>query len=68
MPKMDGIQMIKKLKEEGINTPIMFLTNVNDEKRISEVMEMGGANVDYIVKTDVRIGDIIERIKKKLSH
>lgn len=68
MPKMDGIQMVKKLKEEGVVTPVMFLTNVNDEKRISEVMEMGGANVDYIVKTDVRIADIIERIKKKLSH
>lgn len=68
MPKMDGIQMVKKLKEEGVATPVIFLTNVNDEKRISEVMEMGGANVDYIVKTEVRIGDVIERIKRKLSH
>jgi two-component system alkaline phosphatase synthesis response regulator PhoP len=67
MPKMDGIQMAKKLKEAGINSPIIYLTNVNDDRRISEAMEISGANVDYIVKTDMRIGEIIERVKNRLS-
>jgi len=67
MPKMNGIQMAKKLKKDGITVPIIYLTNANDEERISEVMEMGDGNVDYVVKTEVRIGDIIERIRKRLT-
>jgi len=59
--------MARKLKEDGITVPIIYLTNANDEERISEVMEMGDGNVDYVVKTEVRIGDIIERIRKRLT-
>jgi two-component system alkaline phosphatase synthesis response regulator PhoP len=68
MPKMDGIQVAAKLKEFGVNTPIIFLTNVKDDEKISEVMVVGGGNMDYVVKTDVRVEDIIERIRKRLSQ
>ena len=26
MPKMDGIEVLKKLREKGINTPVLLLT------------------------------------------
>ncbi|MDP3882650.1 MAG: response regulator [Candidatus Staskawiczbacteria bacterium] len=67
MPKMDGIQTAVKLKEFGNNTPIIFLTNVKDDEKISEAMVIGGGNMDYVVKTDVRVEEIIDRIRKRLN-
>ena len=67
LPKLDGVAMAKKLREGGDDTPIIFLTNVKNDDKISEAMEVTQAKADYIVKTDVRVDDIIERIKKRLN-
>ncbi len=66
MPKMNGIEMVQKLKERGIMPKIIFLTNLKDENHISQVMEITGG-ADYIVKADVPISTIIERVKSKLG-
>ncbi len=68
LPKMDGIEVATKLKEEGIKVPIIYLTNVKDDERISEAMFISGGDMDYVVKTDVRVEDIIERIRKRLKN
>ena len=67
LPKMDGIQVAEKLKEAGIKVPIMYLTNVKDDGRISDAMAVSGGDMDYIVKTDVRVEDIIDRIRRRLN-
>ncbi|MFH1967937.1 MAG: response regulator [bacterium] len=67
LPKMDGIEMASKLKEAGIKLPIMYLTNVKNDERISDAMSVSGGDMDYIVKTDVRVEDIIDRIRKRLD-
>jgi len=67
LPKLDGIEMAKKLRQSGDKTPIMFLTNVRNDERISEAMIVGEGNIDYIVKTDVMVEDIIDRIRKRLK-
>lgn len=67
LPKTDGIEAAKKLKKEGITTPIMYLTNIKSDERISEAMAISGGDTDYIVKTDVRVEDIIDRIRKRLD-
>lgn len=64
MPKMDGIAMSKKLKEMGSVVPIIFLTNMSDLKNISEASENA---VDYIVKSDTSVDDIVIRVKDKLN-
>ncbi len=65
MPKLDGISMIKKIRESGIATPVIFLTNFGDPGHISKAIEIG--NSDYIVKSDMQIDDIIFRAKSKLG-
>lgn len=67
LPGMDGVQVAAKLKELNIDSPVMFLTNVKDSSRISEAMTIKGGDVDYIVKTDVRIENIVERVKQRLG-
>ena len=50
MPKIDGITMARKLKENSINTPIIFLTNLDNLKHISDAIEV--AESDYLIKSD----------------
>jgi len=64
MPKMDGVQMSKKLKESNINIPIIFLTNMSDIKHVTDAME---TSTDYIVKADTSVEDIVVRVKGKLN-
>jgi DNA-binding response OmpR family regulator len=64
MPKMDGIVMSKKLKESNIQIPIIFLTNMGDLEHISEGMETA---IDYIVKADTSVDDVVVRVKEKLN-
>jgi two-component system response regulator YesN len=66
MPKMDGIEMAKKLQEKKIASKIVFLTNVKDAGRLSEAMETI-SEIDYIVKSDLHIDAIIERVRCKLG-
>lgn len=66
MPKMNGIEMAKRLVEKSKRIPIIFLTNMKDEINISKAME-AVPNTEYIIKSDISINSIIERIKLKLK-
>lgn len=66
LPKMDGIKMAAKLRESAIRIPIIYLTNVKDIEHISQTMVIGEGEDDYIIKTDVNIEDVINRIRQKL--
>src|SRR2546426_570236 len=61
MPKMDGLAMAKELKKNGVDAQLVFLTNFKDTDHISKAMETVG-EVDYMIKSDVHIDEIITRI------
>jgi len=63
MPKMTGIEMAKKLKEEGIIIPTIFVTNMSDMKHMSQAMENAS---DYIIKSDMDIDSLVARVKERL--
>jgi len=65
MPKIDGIAMARKLKEAGNKAPIIFLTNLDDVKHISDATE--ASESDYLIKSDWKINDIITKVKNKLD-
>lgn len=66
LPKLDGISMAKKIKEKGIKSQMIFLTNLKDAEHISKALEAAG-ETDYIVKADIRLDAIVDRVKKKLG-
>lgn len=66
LPKIDGITVAKKLKEKGIESKIIFLTNLKDAEHISEAVATVG-ETEYIIKSDLHINDIVSRIKEKLN-
>ena len=66
LPKIDGITMAQKIKEKGVSSQMIFLTNLKDQDHIIKVLEAVG-EVDYIVKADTRIDTIVSRVKSKLG-
>ncbi len=66
MPKIDGIAMAKKLKETGADAPIIFLTNLDDLKHISDAIEVNKS--DYLVKSDWELDDIVKKVKARLEQ
>ncbi len=69
MPKMDGMSMLRKLREDewGKTVPVIILTNLSsaDEGRNKDITELEPTY--YFVKTDVKIEEIIEKIKERLD-
>lgn len=66
MPILNGIEMTKKLRETNVQTPIMFLTNLNDLKSITDAVEVA-INTDYVIKSDITVEGIVERVKEKFK-
>lgn len=67
MPVMDGMSMLKALRQDswGKDVPVMILTNVNNGDDVGEALKY---NVyDFLVKTDWRLEDVVERVKARLK-
>lgn len=66
MPRMDGLTMLKKLREDkwGKNSKVIVLTNLSNPQSEQESGRLM-AN-DFVVKTDLSLHDLVERIKKIL--
>jgi response regulator of citrate/malate metabolism len=48
MPKMNGLEVLKTLREDGNDVSVIPITAVNDNKTISEFLNLGV--IDYLVK------------------
>ncbi|PLX28365.1 response regulator [Candidatus Parcubacteria bacterium] len=67
MPKMGGIPMLEELRKDdwGKGVPVIVLTNLADTQTVSDVAERGVH--DYLVKSDWKLEDIVEKVKEKLG-
>ena len=64
MPKMDGIAVAGKLKEKGIKSKIIFLTNLKGKLPVAEGLVQDD---DYIVKSDLHVDQIVAIVKNRLD-
>ncbi|MDB5204666.1 MAG: response regulator with CheY-like protein receiver domain and winged-helix DNA-binding-like protein [Candidatus Taylorbacteria bacterium] len=70
MPKLDGMAMLKKLRatnDWGKNVPVILLTNLgaDDEHRNKTILN--DENVEYLVKSDWAIGDLVEKVREVVN-
>ncbi|HUK56167.1 MAG TPA: diguanylate cyclase [Nitrospiria bacterium] len=49
LPHMTGLDVLRRLREKGINTPVIMITGQGDESIAVETMKVGAS--DYITKT-----------------
>jgi len=65
LPVLNGLQLLHIFKDNGIETPVVILTGVGNEKIATEVMKAGA--IDYVVKQSdgrhvAHICDVVKRI------
>lgn len=65
LPEMDGFQLIGKMKEERINTPVIFLSSKESEEEEIKGLELGA--VEYLNKP-ISKEILLLRIKKLLKN
>jgi len=68
MPKMDGMTMLHKLREDtwGEQVPVIILTNLSEAEKMKEAMEAGV--FDFLVKTNWRLEDVVKKVREKLEE
>jgi len=67
MPSMDGLEMLKKLRENkwGNHTPVLILSNLSDPEQINEAT--GRGMVQYLVKSNWGLDDVVEKVRQTLQ-
>ncbi len=62
MPKVDGFAVLRALHKQQITTPVMMLSNLNQENYILKAKELGAK--DFLIKSDTPIAAVIERVRQ----
>jgi len=67
LPKMDGMTVLKKLREDdrGKDVPVILLTNLDYSVGVAKAMESGA--YDYLVKVDWTLEEVVEKVRKRLQ-
>jgi two-component system alkaline phosphatase synthesis response regulator PhoP len=67
MPEMDGLTMLRELrqKEKGKKTPVIILSTLNDEKSVSEALDLGVS--DFFEKSNWNPSELVSRIESNIS-
>lgn len=63
MPYMDGLEVLKKVKEDGRfkEVPIILLTNLSQKEDITKGLGLGAS--DYLIKSHFTPSEVLEKIK-----
>jgi len=67
LPKLDGFEVLQRLKEDpktkGI--PIIILTNLERMEDIDRALELGAST--YLVKANYTLEEVVEKVEKVLK-
>jgi len=68
LPKLNGFEVLKKLKEnsETKNIPVIVLTNLEGIEDIDKAIELGAQS--YLVKAQYELKELVEKVKKILNE
>src|SRR3972149_4877905 len=64
MPKVNGFEVLEKLKEQHSKTPVIVVSNLNQEEDIAKAKSLGA---DYFLKTEVFGQGFLATVKKTLN-
>lgn len=68
MPKMNGFEVLRILREQGIKIPIVVFSNLSGESEIQKALGLGAD--EYLIKSTLSTRAIIEKVEAVLrkSH
>jgi len=61
MPKLDGLSMVSKLQEQGLDIPVIVTSAYNDVEFLSKAIDL---HVDKFVNKPIRINKLVDSIIK----
>ena len=66
LPKKDGLQVLEEIKadSEFSHLPVIMLSNLGEDEKIKSALKLGA--VDYLVKAQHPINEVVEKIKEHL--
>lgn len=67
LPRKNGFDVLAEMKKNSKtkDIPVIILTNLGQEIDIKEGLALGAK--EYLVKTEVRLSEVVNKIKKLLS-
>ncbi|MEI7765147.1 MAG: response regulator [bacterium] len=65
MPKVDGFEILKTIKEETIKIPVIVLTNLSQMEDEKKVRALGA--LEFFVKSDTPLSKIVSYVKNNIS-
>ena len=60
LPKKDGAAVLQRLRADGVTTPVLVLTAVDDRARVIQMLDLGAD--DYMTKP-FDLGELIARVR-----
>jgi two-component system response regulator AtoC len=64
MPGQDGIELLKKIRANGIETPFVFITGYASENAPIDAIKLGAR--DYLLKP-FNLDELLESVKKYIA-
>lgn len=64
MPDMNGFDTLQAFKEKGIKIPVIISSNLAQPDDEAKARELGA--VDFLVKSNTSINDVVKRVKSVL--
>ena len=67
MPYMDGLEVLKRLKENKnvSGVPVILLTNLSQKEQVSRGLELGAS--DYLIKSHFTPSEVMEKVRVYLK-
>lgn len=67
LPKMDGFEVLQKLKqdEEIKEIPVIVLTNLESPQDVEKALTLGATT--YLVKANYELEEVVQKIKEIIS-
>jgi DNA-binding response OmpR family regulator len=62
MPQLDGFEVLANLKKMGLKIPVIVVSNLSQVEDINKAKELGA--VDFFVKSEISLAEVVEKIKK----
>lgn len=62
MPEMDGVELLRRTREEGFDSRFVMLTCMNDFENVRQAMEYGASN--YILKLSMSVNSLRDTLRK----
>lgn len=69
MPKINGMEVLKKLREDawGKTVPVIILTNVSPDSDAALNAVVEDQPAFYLIKSDIKLDFVVEKVKEVLK-